>query len=195
MRLPAVLFACTLALGAYTVNAGSVTGLPPGWALGGEAPQLYAADVDKAGSPSKHEAMVLRRTETSHPYGSAWLAEALATGTYAGKRVHLSMRVRMLDVGVHGGSLFIGFDDGLNLQSFPDSENAEISGKWTTYGYTLILARDIRRFELGVGLKGPGRIEVGDIDLQVVGDAPPDQKGLTIRSDANDAARSAQATR
>jgi hypothetical protein len=177
MRMPATLFACGLALAAWTLNASSNAGLPEGWSLGGEAPRLYAADIDSAGSPSGKGALVLRRTETSHPYGSAWLARSMPVGPYAGKRVRLSMRVRFEDTEPMEGKIYIGTDGGAHLQG------GRFGAGWNVYQATLGLPADLKHLKIGVGLKGPGRVSVDDIELQVLGEVRTGQNGTSLESD------------
>lgn len=174
MRTPAVLFACGLALAAYTLNARSNAGLPAGWKLGGEAPQLYAADVDTSDGPSGKGALVLRRTETSHPYGSAWLAQSMPVGPYAGKRVRLSMHVRFQHIEPMEGRIYVGTENGSHLESM------QFGDDWGWYQSTMTLPADLRQLDIGVQLKGPGSAKVDAIELQVLGDAPPGQRGMTI---------------
>ncbi|MBQ5964304.1 hypothetical protein [Massilia sp. ZL223] len=178
MKPTAVLFACGLALAAYTLNASSNAGLPDGWSVGGEAPKLYHADVDAADSPSGKGAMVLMRTDTSHPYGSAWLAQRIPADAYAGKRVRVSMRVRFQDIEPMEGKIYIGLDGGASLQGMRFSQD------WTVYESTLSLPAGVKQLDVGVGLKGPGSARVDGIALQVLGDAPAGLPGLNIeRSD------------
>lgn len=174
MRIPAVLFACGLALGTYSLTASSNAGLPEGWSTGGEAPKLYRAEVDRSDSPSGKGALVLRRTETSHPYGSAWLAQRIPVGPYAGKRIQVSMRVRFQDIEPMEGKVYIGVDRSSNLQGMNFGED------WTVYQATLVLSADVRQLEMGVGLKGPGSAKVDGIELKVLGDAPPEQRGTNL---------------
>lgn len=174
MRTPAVLFACGLALAAYTLNARSNASLPAGWTLGGEAPQLYAADVDMADSPSGKGALVLRRTETSHPYGSARLTQSIPVGPYAGKRVRLSMHVGFQDTEPRAAQIYLGTDSGSSTLFIP------FGGNWAWYRHTVTLPATIKQLDIGVGLKGPGSIKVDSIELQVLGDAPPGQHGVTM---------------
>ncbi|MBQ5949050.1 hypothetical protein [Massilia sp. ST3] len=174
MKPIAVLFACALALGAYALNASSNPGLPEGWSLGGEAPKLYHADVDTADSLSGKGAMLLVRTDTSHPYGSAWLAQRIAGEPYAGKRVRVTMRVRFQDIEPMEGKIYIGADGGASLQGL------RFSRDWTVYESILTLPADVKQLDVGVGLKGPGSARVDGIALQVLGDAPPGQRGLNI---------------
>lgn len=174
MRTPAVLFACALALGAYTLDASSNAGLPSGWSLGGEAPKLYAADVESSDSPSGQGALVLRRTETSHPYGSAWLAQGIAVAPYAGKRVRVSMHLRFQGTDPMEGKIYVGTDSSSHLQGMRFDEN------WAWFRYTLTLPPTLRQLDIGVSLKGPGSAKVDSIELQVLGDAPPEQHGVSI---------------
>lgn len=175
MRTAAVLFACGLALGTYTLNASSNAGLPDGWSTGGEAPKLYAADVDTSDSPSGQGSLVLRRTETSHPYGSAWLAQDIPVESYAGKRVRISMRVRFQDTEPMGGTVFVGTENGSH------TSGVRFRDRWGQYQFTLALAPGLGQLKLGVQLKGPGSAKVDGIALQVLGDAPPEQQGTRIQ--------------
>ena len=174
MRITAVLFACGLALGTYTLNASSNAGLPAGWSVGGEAPKLYDADMDRADSPSGKGSKVLRRIEASHPYGSAHLAQSFPVAPYAGKRVRLSMRVRFQDVGKYDGKIYIGAGSSAHEQA------QEFSGDWDLFQTTLTLAADTTQLDIGVGLHGPGSAKVDAIELQVLGDAPPGQHGTSM---------------
>jgi hypothetical protein len=174
MRIPAVVFACGLALGVYALNASSNVGLPPGWSIGGEAPKLYAADVDMDDSPSGKGAVVLRRTETSHPYGSAQISKSIPVGPYAGKRVRVSMRVRFQGTEPMAGKIYIGTDNSSNMQGL------RFGNDWTLYQATVTLPAAVRQLDIGVGLKGPGSAKVDGIELEVLGDAPADQRGVKI---------------
>jgi hypothetical protein len=174
MKPTAVLFACGLALGAYALTASSNAGLPEGWSLGGEAPKLYMADVDTSDSPSGKGSLVLRRTEASHPYGSAILAQRIAVGPYAGKRVRLVMHVRYQDIEPMEGKVYIGVDNSINLQGLRFGDG------WNVYEANLALAPDVKQLEIGVGLKGPGSAKVDGIELKVLGDAPPGLRGSNL---------------
>ena len=174
MRIPAVLFACGLALGAYSLNASSNAGLPEGWSVGGEAPKLYASDVDTSDSPSGKGSLVLRRTETSHDFGSANLTQRFPVGPYAGKRVRVSMHVRFQGIEKMAGVVYIETDNGAHSQAM------EFDGNWTRTDYTLSLPADAKQLDIGVGLKGPGSAKVDAIELEVLGDAPADMRGIRI---------------
>lgn len=174
MRTAAVLFACGLALGTYSLNASSYAGLPDGWSIGGEAPKLYNADVDMSDSPSGKGSLVLHRTETSHPYGSAQLAQGIPAVPYAGKRVRVSMRVRFQGIERMEGKIYIGTDNSSHVQSL------DFGDDWTMYQSTVSLPANLKKLDIGVGLKGPGSAKVDGIELQVLGDAPPGQRGVSI---------------
>lgn len=174
MRIPAVLFACGLALGAYSLNASSNAGLPEGWSVGGEAPKLYAAEVDTSDSPSGQGSMVLRRTETSHEFGGAHLAQSIPVGPYAGKRVRVSLHVRFQNADRLAGAIYIGTENSSHGQSDEYGDN------WVWSQTTLTLPADVKQLEIGVGLKGPGSAKVDAIALHVLGDAPADQRGTRI---------------
>jgi hypothetical protein len=174
MRIPAVLLACGLALGAYTLNASSQTALPDGWAIGGEAPKLYAGDIDTEDSPSGKGSVVLRRSETSHPYGSAHLAQTLPAEQYAGKRVRLHAYVRFQDTRPGQGGVWIGANGGSHSHGF------NFGPGWTSYEATIAFPADLKKLAIGVNLNGPGTAKVDALELEVLGDAPPDQKGTKI---------------
>jgi hypothetical protein len=167
MRIPAVLLACGLALGAYTLNA-------DGWAISGEAPKLYAGDVDMEDSPSGKGSVVLRRTETSHPYGSARLAQTLPAEQYAGKRVRLHAHVRFQDSGRDQGGVWIGANDNSHMHGLTFSHG------WTSYEATVTFPADLKKLAIGVSLNGPGSAKVDALELEVLGDAPPGLKGTRI---------------
>ena len=174
MRIPAVLFACGLALGAYSLNASSNARLPEGWSIGGEAPKLYAADVDTSDSPSGKGSLVLRRTETSHDFGGANLTQRFSVGPYAGKRVRVSMHVRFQGIEKMAGVVYIGTDTGAH------SQGTEFDDNWAWYDCTLSLPADAKQLDIGIGLKGPGSAKVDTIELKVLGDAPADLQGTRI---------------
>lgn len=171
MRIPAILFAFGLALGAYSLNASSNAGLPEGWSVGGEAPKLYAADVDTSDSPSGKGSVILRRTEASHDFGSATLAQSFPVATYAGKRVLISMHIRFQNIDKMAGAIYIGTGGGSHLQS------ADFGDTWVWSQCTLTLPSDVKQLDIGVGLKGPGSAKVDAIELQVLGDAPAGLRG------------------
>ena len=174
MRIPAVLFACGLALGAYSLNASSNAGLPEGWSIGGEAPKLYATDVDTSDSPSGKGSVELRRTETSHEFGGAHLVQRFPVEPYAGKRVKVSMHVRFQGTETMAGAVYIGTGNGAH------SQNMEFDDNWTWLTCILSLPADAERLDIGVGMKGPGSAKVDAIELQVLGDAPADLRGTRI---------------
>lgn len=177
MKIPAVLLACGLALGAYALNAHSQTGLPDGWAIGGEAPKLFAADVDTGDSPSGKGSVVMRRTETSHPYGGANLMQSFAPEAYAGKRVRLRAHVRFLGSANRegGGKIMIAPNDASYSQS-----NKGFDHEWTWYEATVTLPADLKKLAIGVNFKGPGSAKVDAIDLEVMGEAAPGQQAPRI---------------
>ena len=177
MRITAVLFACGLALGAYTLNASSNTRLPAAWSLGGEAPKLFSTDIDMSDSPSGKGSVVLRRIETSHSFGKARLLKSFPVAPYAGKRVRLSMRVRFQDgdkIDEMERQIYVG-GESESVQDIP-----QFSGDWDLYQSTLTLPADLRRLEIGVALKGSGSAKVDGIELQVLGDAPAGQHAISV---------------
>ena len=176
MRIPAVLIACGLALGAYTLNASSQTALPDGWSISGEGLKLYAGGVDMDDSPSGNGSAVMRRTEASHPYGGAHLLRDFPTGPYAGKRVRLHVHARFQDVRQGEGRVWIGVNGGAHSQG---ADRAFGPG-WTWYEATVTLPADLEKLKIGVDLNGPGTAKVDAINLDVLGDAPPGQKGTRI---------------
>jgi hypothetical protein len=177
MRIPAVLLACGLALGAYTLNASSQTAaLPDGWSISGEAPKLFAGEIDMDDSPSGKGSAVMRRTETSHPYGSANLLQGISPEPYAGKRVRLRAHVRFLgDANRGGGKVWIAPNNGAYSQS-----NKGFSHEWTWYEATVTFPAKLEKLAIGVSFKGPGSAKVDVIQLEVLGDAPADQQATQI---------------
>jgi hypothetical protein len=174
MRTAAVLFTCGLALATYSLNASSNAGLPDGWSIGGEAPKLYSASVDTSDSPSGKGSMVLRRTETSHPFGSAQLSQTFPVEVYAGKRIQVSVRARFQDSKPMGGLIFIGTENGSHLHG------SDIGDDWNLFESTVTLPISLKKLAVGVGLNGRGSVKVDSIELTVLGDAPPDQRGVSI---------------
>ena len=177
MRIPAVLIACGLALGAYTLNASSQTALPDGWSISGEAPKLFAGDVDMKDSPSGKGSVVMRRTETSHPFGSANLLQDIAAEPYAGKRVRLHAHVRFLGLANRQGEGKVWIAP--NGSPYSES-NKEFGHGWTWYEATVTFPADLKTLAIGVNFKGPGTAKVDAIDLEVLGDAPAGQTGTRI---------------
>jgi hypothetical protein len=174
MRTAAVLFTCGLAMATYSLNASSNANLPDGWSVVGEAPKLYSASVDTSDSPSGKGSMVLRRTETSHPFGSAQLSQSIPVDAYAGKRVQVSVRARFQDIKPIEGQIFIGTESGSHLHG------SEVGDDWTLFESTVTFPVSLKKLAVGVGLKGTGSAKVDSIELTVLGDAPPDQSGVSI---------------
>lgn len=174
MKTPAVLFTCALALATYTLNARSSADLPDGWSISGEAPKLYAVDVDTSDSPSGKGSVKLRRTEISHPYGNAQMARSFPVDAYAGKRVLVTVRARFQDNTPIENQIFIGTDNDTHL------EGLDLGGDtWNMYQVTASLPHNIKKLEVGVGLKGRGTAKVDGIELEVLGDAPPEQRVIS----------------
>lgn len=175
MRIAAVLFAAALATAAYAVHANSSASLPDGWSVSGEAAKLYRADVDTADTPSGEGSVVLRRSETSHPYGDGHLKRTFAAGDYAGKRVRISMRARYEgDRPRHEGRMYIGIDGGIHVSG------REVDRDWHLYQATVTLAAGVKTIAVGVALDGTGTAKVDSIEFEVLGDAPPGQRGASI---------------
>jgi hypothetical protein len=175
MKTVAVLFASALAMVAYTVNARSTANLPEGWSVGGEAAKLYSADVDSADTPSGEGSVVLRRSETGHPFGAAHLVRAYPGAAYAGKRVRVSMRARYEGEGANlGGRIFIGSDDGAHVTG------RGVNSDWHLYQTTVTWPADVKKVSVGVALTGTGSAKVDSIEFEVLGDAPAGQKGFSM---------------
>ena len=174
MRTAAVLFTCGLALATYSLNASSNARLPDGWSIGGEAPKLYSATIDTSDSPSGKGSMVLRRTETSHPFGSAQLSQSIPVQAYAGKRVQVSVRARFEDSKPVDAHLYIGTESGSHLQGH------DVGNGWNVLETTVTLPASIKKLSVGVGLTGSGSAKVDGIELTVLGDAPSDQRGVSM---------------
>ena len=172
MRITAVLFACGLALGAYTLNASSNPGLPVGWTLGGEAPKLYSAEIDKSDSPSGKGSVVLRRIASSHSYGKAYLVQDLPMAQFAGKRVRVSMHVRFQDIARKEGTIHLQVGEAYG------EEAPNFSGDWDLFQTTLTVSANPGHLAIGVGLKGAGSAKVDGIEFKVLGDAPAGQRGV-----------------
>ena len=174
MKSLAVLATAGIALAAYSLTASSSAGLPAGWTLGGEAPKLYEATTDPSDSPTHTASTVLRRTETSHPYGSAQMYTTMPVKYYAGKRVRVRMHVRFEGVAKYDGKIYIGAGNSTHEQG------EDFGSGWTWYQCYLTLAASTSKLDVGVSLKGPGTAKVDAIQLQTVGDAPPDLQGSRI---------------
>jgi hypothetical protein len=185
MKPTAILFASAVALATYALNANSSAGLPSDWAVGGEAPHLYVAEVDSADNPSGTGSLVLRRTETSHPYASAVLARRLPVQTYAGKQVRLSMLVRGEAPEHVVASVYVGHGKSSHMAGI----NSNKMKTWTWVKSVITLPHDLEEINVGVGLKGPGLVKVAELKTEVVGDAPPDQKGISIRTEKEEDGR------
>lgn len=176
MRIPAVLFASALAFTTYSLHAGAIDA-PPGWVLAGEAPQLFAAE--EARSPSGH-AVTLRRVETAHPYGQAMLLKEFPAAQYAGKqiRVHHKILTDVTDRNQYG----IGVD-GTNLGMHTIVPPRECRDNKCVEGDVLVsLPRDLKHLRAGIWLKGQGAVTLESISIEVLGDAPPDLKGMLLKS-------------
>lgn len=171
MKIAAVLFASAIALTTYSLHASS-NDLPPGWALGGEAPQLYAVAVDRADTPSGQGSVVLRRSETSHPYGAATLVQTLPIAQYAGKRIRMSANFK-----TEASEAGISVNAGMNSHM---SSIDQHKGEWIWRVSEWTIGRDIKEFKAGVWIKGPGYIKIDEIKVEVLGDAPPGHKGTSM---------------
>lgn len=174
MRTAAVLFTCGLAMATYSLSASSNANLPAGWSIGGEAPKLYDASIDTSDSPSGKGSILLRRTETSHPFGSGQLSQNIPVEAYAGKRVQVSVRVRFQNVKPMEGQIYIGTENGSHLQG------RDVGDGWNLFQTTVSLPFAIKKLAIGVGLKGSGSAKIDGIELTVLGDAPPDQRGVSM---------------
>lgn len=173
MRVTSVLFASLLAMAAYTVNAGSTANLPDDWSIGGEAAKLYRADVDTSDSPSGKGSVVLRRSETSHPFGGAHMVRTFPAAAYAGKRVRVSMHARYEGERPRmEGMLVIGTDEGYHTSGL------DVDSGWHLYQTIVTWPADIKKVTVGVALNGSGSAKVDGIELEVLGDAPAGQRHI-----------------
>jgi hypothetical protein len=116
----------------------------------------------------------MRRTEASHDFGSATVAQSFPVESYAGKRVRVSLHVRFQGIDKMAGAVYIG------TGSSSHSESKNFGDSWAWAQCILTLPADAKQLEIGVGLKGPGSAKVDAIELQVLGDAPADQRGTRI---------------
>ena len=173
MKIAAVLFASAVAFTTYSLHA-STGDLPDGWALQGEAPQLYSASIDRADSPSGKGSVVLQRAETSHPYGSAWLLQPLAAD-YAGKCIRLSYHIRSQGAEVPDSGIVVRDSHGQHTMSLMKEDN------WVWIKHVISLPKDTKAMSTGVSLKGPGTIKIDAVTVEVLGDAPADQPARRIR--------------
>lgn len=181
MRPAAVLFASALAFTTYSLYAGAATGIAPEWSLQGEAPQLYSASVDTADTPSGNGSLVLKRTESSHPYGSAFLLKSLPAGQYAGKRIRVSYHILSQGVDGANGGLVVHDSHGQHSEGMTLPEN-----RWTWHNRVLTLPKDVKSLATGIWLKGPGAIKVDEMKIEVLGDTPPDQLARHIKMEKAD---------
>lgn len=174
MRTAAVLFASALSFTTYSLYA-SAADVGPEWSVQGEAPQLYSGTVDHADSPSGKGSMVLKRTETSHPYGSAWLVKSLPA-EYAGKQLRVSYHVRSEGEGPIGNSIVILDSHGQHASGYPATRH------WSWHRKLITLPKGTTGMATGIGLKGPGTVKIDRIQIEVVGDAPEEQNARQIVS-------------
>lgn len=181
MRTAAVLFASALAFTTYSLYASASTGLPPEWSLQGEAPQLYNASVDSSDTPSGNGSLVLKRTETSHPYGSAFLLKSLPSEQYAGKRIRVSYHVLSQGVDGPNGGIVVHDSHGQHSEGMDLNDN-----RWAWHTRVLTLPKDVKSLSTGIWLKGPGTVKVDEMKIEVLGDAPPDQAARHIKMEKAD---------
>ena len=176
MKPAAILFASAVALATYALNASSNSGLPAGWSVVGEAPHLYAAELAGDG-PARAGTLVMHRTENSHPYASAALVKQLPVQDYAGKQLRISLRLRAEGADLPKVGIYIGHGKSVHVNGV----NAANLKTWNTVQSMVTLPRSLDTFNVGVNLHGPGRVQVDDLKIEVLGDAPADQEWASIR--------------
>ena len=176
MRIAAVMFAGALALTTYALHANTLAELPEGWSLQGEAPELFSARVDHDDTPSGQGSMVLKREETSHVLGTGQLVKKLPVALYAGKLVRLSVHIK-----AEGAAKM---QDGLAIVS---TDSSWVSGEdhpqgWYWARKIMGVSAGMKELGVGVSLKGPGEVKVDVIEVEVIGEVPADQKGITLKN-------------
>ena len=64
--------------------------------------------------------------------------------------------------------------------SWNSESNKGFGHGWTWYEATATFPADLKKLAIGVSFKGPGTAKVDAIDLEVLGDASPDQNTMRL---------------
>jgi len=161
-------------------EAATVGQVPAGWTLPPAAAEAgYTAAAVEEGAHSGQRAAVLRRDAEGRGFGN--LMQSLDAAPFRGKVVRLRAAVRAEPALPWGGAhLWLRVDRAGGRRGFFDnmSERPIRSAEWGEYEIVGDVAEDAETLNLGLMLRGSGRVFVDDVTLEVLGargagDRPP----------------------
>jgi hypothetical protein len=143
--------------------------IPKGWAVSGDAPDLYELGLDP-GVTYENRASV---TIQSHPDATqfAALCQTIKAEAYRGKRLRFSAAVRAAEVD-NCAALFMRVGGaGDKMLAFDNMLGHQISGTsdWAQHAIVLDVAEEAETIVFGILLAQNGQVWMADVHLDVVG--------------------------
>ncbi len=146
----------------------------PGWFMSGGGRSTYESVLDKTIKHSGRSSALLRPGPKAAGYGT--LMQAFSPSAYLGKRIRLTAWIRT--EGATGrvdfwarvqGASSPGDGEGLGGGRYSLPEKSE----WTRYDMVFDVSEQGTSLQFGVGLDGPGKIWVDDVQIEEVPKSTP----------------------
>lgn len=149
-------------------------GVPAGWDLRGNAPQLYVLGLDRAIMAAGTASATLYSTR-AHPRSFGTLMQRVHPTVYAGHRVRLRAKVRLAGLD-ESAALWMRADTAsMHGVAFDNMLDRQLKGTadWATHDIVLDIPGNAKTLSFGMLLSGRGQIWVDDVSLEVVSPSVP----------------------